>query len=197
MHRFYKQVMGGIEKELRQVKPPPPRDRRSQAYRQWLEELYKRAVVGTDRSMVTYVDQLRVYHVSLEVNSTLRMKDAMTCLEKYFGELDEDKFTAVEKKLKERYNRAKKALEEYIRENGEPENPNLKQLEELISGGEANGSRNADDAAPYGDSKGIVFTATRESTQALSAWIENNKSLNKFLRPATIVGGGDSESTCD
>ena len=177
--------MGGIEKELGQVKPPPPRDRGSQAYRQWVEELYKTAVLEADRYMVTYVEQLRVYHVALDINSTLRMKDAMKSLEKHFGNLDEQKFTAVDRKLREHYNRAKRTLEEHIRENGEPENPNLKQLEKLIAGQEASG-----------DSKGIVFTATRESTQAMWEWVEDNDSLKSFLKPATIVGGGDSESMC-
>ena len=42
--------------------------------------------------------------------------------------------------------------------------------------------------------KGILFTRTRESTEALLDWIKETTELNAILRPATLVGSGDGNS---
>ena len=180
--------MKSIEKDIGQVSPSAPANRSSQGYRQWLEELYKNAVTGGDRYLVTYAEQLREYHVALEINNSSRMKDARKSLEKYFSKLDEGKFTTIDKKLKQHYSRAKDALEKYVQIHGEPHNPNLLELKKLIFKFE-------EDSSSQTKSKGIVFTRTRESTQALLGWIQETEELSAILRPVIIVGrGGESES---
>ena len=42
--------------------------------------------------------------------------------------------------------------------------------------------------------KGILFTRTRESTEALLEWIKETEELNKVLRPVLLVGSGDGKS---
>ena len=42
--------------------------------------------------------------------------------------------------------------------------------------------------------KGILFTITRESTEALLDWIKETEELNKVLRPVLLVGSGDGKS---
>ena len=42
--------------------------------------------------------------------------------------------------------------------------------------------------------KGIVFTRTRESTEALLQWIKETEELNAVLRPEALVGSGDGKS---
>ena len=195
VYRFTKQVMKSIEKDIGQVSPSAPANRSSQGYRQWLEELYKNAVTGGDRYLVTYAEQLREYHVALEINNSSRMKDARKSLEKYFSKLDEGKFTTIDKKLKQHYSRAKDALEKYVQIHGEPHNPNLLELKKLIFKFEEDSRKESEDSSSQTKSKGIVFTRTRESTQALLGWIQETEELSAILRPVIIVGsGGESES---
>ena len=196
VYRFTKQVMKSIEKDIEDIGQDnlsALANRSSQGYRQWLEELDKNA--GGDRYLVTYVDQLRKYHVALEINNSSRMKDARKSLEKYFSKLDEGKFTAIDKKLKQCYSRTKDALEKYVQIHGEPHNPNLLELKKLIFKFEEDSRKESEDSSSQTKSKGIVFTRTRESTQALLGWIQETEELSAILRPVIIVGsGGKSES---
>ena len=188
VYRFTKQVMKSIEEDIGQDNPSAPANRSSQGYRQWLEELDKNA--GGDRYLVTYVDQLRKYHVALEINNSSRMKDARKSLEKYFSKLDEGKFTAIDRKLKRSYSNAKDALEEYVQIHGEPHNPNLLELKKLIFKFEEDSRKESEYSSSQTKSKGIVFTRTRESTQALLGWIQETEQLSAILRPVIIVGSG-------
>ena len=42
--------------------------------------------------------------------------------------------------------------------------------------------------------KGILFTRTRESTEALLDWIKETEELKAVLRPVLLVGSGDGKS---
>ena len=42
--------------------------------------------------------------------------------------------------------------------------------------------------------KGIIFTRTRESTEALLDWVKETKELDDVLRPEKLVGSGDGNS---
>ena len=87
--------MQEIEKCVKQssveIEIPPP-ERVDQQYRQWCEVLFGKAVSLSQRKVVTYAEQLRVYHVSLTVNEQTRTKDALAYLEKYFKNLQEGKY---------------------------------------------------------------------------------------------------------
>ena len=298
-----------------------PQDKAGQQYRQWVEELYKDSVADGERFLVTYAEHLREYHVALTINASTTMKNAKKRLERYFDSLDEEKFLPIDEQLRSLFQCAMKILEKFVEENGEPENPLLKQLEELIlknykdldprqvkdrdgklsdekdgagakeagqdengikkkiledekdaksgkeverSGGKDSDDQNGDgsedgtskglagdikcngDATVMGNGtdevekaetevkeehkkdtdqdedkasnsedtiqgdkssdgrntgqiewkgpKGILFTRTRESTEALLDWIKETKELDAVLRPEPLVGSGDGNS---
>ena len=54
--------------------------------------------------------------------------------------------------------------------------------------------RNAQHHPEWEGPKGILFTSTRESTEALLEWIKETEELNAVLRPETLVGSGDGNS---
>ena len=128
--------MGQIEAQLKRMKGKSykvgPPDKAGQQYRQWVEEFYKDSVAGGDRYLVTYAEHLREYHVALTLNTNTRMKNARKYLEKYFLSLDKEKFTDIDEKLEQLFYKAMQALDRYIQQNGEPENPQLTKLKELL-----------------------------------------------------------------
>ena len=109
-----------------------PPDKGGQQYRQWVEEFYKDAVAVGDRYLVTYTEHLREYHISLTLNSNTRMKNARKYLQKYFDSLDREKFTQTDENLEKLFHKAMEMLDEFIQKNGEPENPQLMKLKELL-----------------------------------------------------------------
>ena len=128
--------MEKIENQLKTMsgksfKAGPP-DKGGQQYRQWVEEFYKDAVAVGDRYLVTYTEHLREYHISLTLNSNTRMKNARKYLQKYFDSLDREKFTQTDENLEKLFHKAMEMLDEFIQKNGEPENPQLMKLKELL-----------------------------------------------------------------
>ena len=307
--------MNKIEALIKRVKGKSfkagPQDKAGQQYRQWVEGLYKDSVADGERFLVTYAEHLREYHIALTINASTTMKNAKKRLKRYFDSLDKDKFLSIDEQLKSLFERAMKILDKYVEENGEPENPLLKHLKELIlknytdlgpqqvtdlngklseekavgakeagqdeneiekkilenekdskSGKEVerSGSKDSDgsvdgtskgpageitcngDASVMGNGtdevekgvaeeehkqktdkdedkasksedkpdkpsdvrnggqkewkgpKGILFTRTRESTEALLDWIKETKELDAVLRPEPLVGSGDGNS---
>lgn len=296
-----------------------PQDKGGQQYRQWVETLYKDSIADGERFLVTYAEHLREYHVALTINASTTMKNAKKRLKRYFDSLDEKKFLAIDEQLKRLFQCAMQFLDKSVEEHGEPENPLLMHLKELIlknykelepqqkqdsngkpvvgkdeeankaeqeengkeetivenektatsakqeersesknsndqngdgsviatsrgppgditCNGDANVPSNATDevekgevekeehkketdqgeckasnsgdAIPEGKSsdgrkgaqkewkgpKGILFTRTRESTEALLDWIKETKELDAVVRPEKLVGSGDGNS---
>ena len=128
--------MGQIEVQLKNIKGNSykvgPPDKGGQQYRQWVEEFYKDAVASGDRYLVTYTEHLREYHVALTLNANTRIKNARRYLQKYFDSLDEKKFTEIDVRLEQLFHKAMQALDKFIEKNGEPENPQLRKLKELL-----------------------------------------------------------------
>ena len=109
-----------------------PPDKAGQQYRQWIEEFYKDCAEAGDQSLVTYAEHLREYHVALTLNTSTRMTNARRYLQKYFDSLDREKFTEIDEKLEQLYKMAIRALDKYIEQHGEPDNPLLTKLKELL-----------------------------------------------------------------
>ena len=82
------------------------------------------------------------------------------------------------------YQKVIKALNEFVKSNGEPENPKLIKLKNLILQ-----YYNADE-----NSKGILFSTTRESTVALESWIQECEELKCILTPKRLVGTADGKN---
>jgi len=87
-----------------------------------------------------------------------------------------------------------------------PDESNSEVLDDLkndVTEGSSSDTTNEDDKAEQTKSrhhperegpKGILFTRTRESTEALMEWIKETEELNKVLRPVLLVGSGDGKS---
>ena len=135
---FLEKVMGNIEAQVKRLKgksyncKAPHLDKGGQQYRQWVEQLYKDSVADGDRYLVTYTEHLREYHIALTLNANTRMKNARKYLTKYFEALDTAKFTETDKKLKQLFHKAMAVLDKHIEKDGEPQNPRLLKLKELI-----------------------------------------------------------------
>lgn len=155
-------------------------ERESQKYRQWCETLYKCGAVAGNRYVVTYAEQLREYHIALSINEATRMKDAVAHLRKYFKRLDESLFDNIDRTLKKIYEKSSEALDDEVNKNGEPKNPKLEKIKEILL------------KENDGESKGILFSKTRETTIALENWINESKEL-KWLKPLRLVGTNDGE----
>ena len=242
-----------------------PPGRSGQQYRQWVETLDKTATLEANRILLTLSEQLREYHIALEINNSTRMQDAVKRLDNYFGYLDDTKMIQTDIKLRNLYKKARTYLEkEKEKRNGFPENPKLKLLRELIldnypndskmnsegtegecakengagktgddtsekneeeetgeetfeeeaedgpgsdnegeekeesqeEGGEADGQGKGGEQPEQHVAKGIVFTRTRESTDALLNWIRDSPELHGILKPEVLVGSGDARSKC-
>ncbi|EDO47177.1 predicted protein, partial [Nematostella vectensis] len=163
--------------------PPSGKDYSSQQYRHWCETLYTQGIKQSNRYLVTYAEQLRVYNVALTIKDATRSKDAMAHLSNYFNHLDEDRFTVVDRKLKKIY---EKAITEAIQLHGEPRNPKLVKLQELLLDYHKGETESGLDHA-----KGILFSKTRESTIALEKWIKETPELSQELMPLRLVGNSD------
>ena len=128
--------MDKIEGQVKRIKGKSfkagPPDKAGQQYRQWVEGLYKDSVAGGDRYLITFTEHLREYHVALTLNTNTRMKNARKYLDKYFKALNTKKFTETDKRLLELYKKAMEALEIHIKKDGEPQNPRLMKLKELL-----------------------------------------------------------------
>lgn len=135
---------------------------------------------------MTYAEQLREYNIALSINEATRMKDAKARLKKYFDRLREDKFTDVDRKLKQLYLNACDALDVWLSEHGEPLNPKLVKIQEILLELNTNNK----------DAKGILFSKTRETTVALENWIKENDVLKMMLKPLRLVGSNDREGKC-
>lgn len=128
------------------------------------------------------------YHISLVINDTVRIKDALTYLQEYFDDLDRNKFQPSDIKLQELYEKSTKGILSRI-EKGEPENPKLAKLKKLIL--QFHEEDKTKDKS--GEIKGILFTKTRDSTKGIMGWIEGTPELKSILRSKVLVGAGDGE----
>jgi ERCC4-related helicase len=111
----------------------------------------------------------------------------MKYLDEFFDTLDKLKFQPTDKKLLALFQQARGVIES--RKDKEPVNPKLNKLKELIL------KFHEEDKAKgrKGETKGILFTRTRDSTVGLQGWIDDTKELQEILRPKALVGAGDGE----
>ncbi|XP_020906364.1 probable ATP-dependent RNA helicase DDX58, partial [Exaiptasia diaphana] len=172
------QVMEKIEIAAQTVSPTsivtsiPPADRVGQQYRQWVEGIEKEAISKALRDLSTYAKHLKRYHIALLINDTVRTKDAIQYLQEFFDNLDQGKFLSSDKKLQELFEKAINGIKSRI-EKTEPKNPKLEKLKELIL------KFYEEDKVKdrKGETKGILFTKTRDSTKGLMGWIQETDEL--------------------
>ena len=180
--------MKNIEAQINRFKgksgKDAPSDKAGQQYRQWVEEVYKDSVAGGDRYMVTYAEHLREYHIALTLNANTRMKNAREYLTKYFEALDTEKFTETDKNLKKLFYKAMDILDKHIEKDGEPENPRLLKLKELLLDNYKDVERQQDDKDESGKKEGDGGCKaegrdlTEESEKSCAEEVENEKLKN-------------------
>ena len=163
--------MTAIEARIKKLKGKSfkavPSDKGGQQYRQWVEEFYKDAVAVGDRYLVTYVEHLREYHISLTVNSNTRIKNGQRYLQTYFGSLDREKFTPIDENLEKLFQKAMEALDKFIERNGEPENPKLAKLKELLLD-------NYKELQLSDNGKQIKARKNRNGSETIEDWADDN-----------------------
>ena len=177
-------VMGEIEEKVTQYRAVPElktTDRVQQPYRNWIESAC--GVAFGNLYLTTYLEHLRQYHITLTIAEVSNMNGSLKYLERYFEQIDERNTNKALRETKKTFEKMREEIMDYVKENGEPLNPKLKKVRELLL------RSNEDD----GNSRGILFTKTRESTLALEAWIKETEELREQIRAARIVGTGKGE----
>ncbi|XP_072025649.1 antiviral innate immune response receptor RIG-I-like [Amphiura filiformis] len=160
----------------------------SQTYEQWVVQLQndileKEKDKPMKRRLVTCTDHLKVYNDSLYINRDIRTKDAVSKLAAYLAEqtgkeggFDETDQLLVDL-LKEKIPNLKA-----ISEDPSSSNPVLNKLGEILE-------QAFQISSEIPEKRGILFTKTRESVEALMKWITETEEL-KFLNPGRLIGSG-------
>ncbi|NXE14146.1 DHX58 helicase, partial [Lophotis ruficrista] len=179
---FGEQLKKAMERIQQYMETPGlPRDFGTQIYEQRIMELEKRAAETFCRKTRVCALHLRKYNDALLINDTVRMIDALRCLQQFY---------AAERDVKDPTEQFLAATFEEIRTNLQTlagdqryENPRLGKLEEILR----------DHFQPQGTSRGIVFTQTRQSAHSLLGWLRDTATLcGKHVRAGVLTGAGYS-----
>lgn len=166
----------------------PSYDLGSQTYEQWVVQKERTAATEGNQKVRVCTEHLRQYNEGLNLSNTIRMRDALSFLNKYHEEEikrkttpDVEQITDTERFL---FNLFKEKREELQRlaEKPEYENDSLSKLRGKI----------LQEFSSRDEARGIIFTKTRRSAIALSQWIqENSKFADIGVKASHVIGGGD------
>lgn len=159
----------------------------TQMYEQKVVEMEKEGAVQADRKKRTCALHLRKYNDALFINDTVRMRDAFEFLDMFYLE---ERFIRKSNDPTDVFlcrlfsDNCKELLQLSADINNE--NPKLKRLEEILK----------EHFHSSSDSRGIIFTRTRQSTHSLHDWIANNATLKELnIKTAALTGAGFSNQT--
>ncbi|KAM4558868.1 interferon-induced helicase C domain-containing protein 1 [Odontesthes bonariensis] len=183
-----KRIMNTIQDH---AKLSPTCDLGSQNYEQWAVQKERQAAKEEDQAVRVCADYLRRYNEGLVLSNTIRMRDALSYLNKYHEEQmkkktapdDEEKIqiTETERFLFKLFKGSKEELER-LAKIPEYENDSLSKLRTKI----------LQEFSSRTEARGIIFTKTRHSAITLSQWIqENPKFADIGVKPSYVIGGGD------
>ncbi|XP_072025648.1 ATP-dependent RNA helicase DHX58-like [Amphiura filiformis] len=184
-----------------------PSSRGNQPYEQWVVQMQDGIAVTVKapddkdtrrRKLMACTDHLKVYNNSLYINRDIRTVDALSQLDEFMAEIikhkdDWNKLTDEEQQTKENpldetdefllkiFNDRRTELEA-ISVHPNSRNPVLEKLGDVLLK-----AFETKEGVP--EKRGILFTKTRASTEALRKWIEETEHL-KWLKPGTLIGGG-------
>ncbi|XP_072025888.1 uncharacterized protein [Amphiura filiformis] len=186
-----------------------PSSRGNQTYEQWVVQMQDGIAVtvkATDdkntrrHKLMACTDHLKVYNDSLNLNRDIRTVDALSHLSEFMVEInkhkdDWNKLTDEERQTKvnpidetdefllKLFNDRKAKLEA-ISVHPNSRNPVLEKLGDVLL-------KTFETTKEVPVKRGILFTKTRASTEALEKWIEETEQL-KWLKPGKLIGGGGS-----
>ncbi|NXM07877.1 DHX58 helicase, partial [Tyrannus savana] len=177
-----KKVMEQIHRYMEM--PHAPQDFGTQIYEQRIVELEKRASEMFCRKTRVCALHLRKYNDALLINDTVRMVDALQCLQQFYS-TERDEKDPTEQFLTSKFEENREILQA-LAGNQCYENPRLRKLEEILR----------DHFQPLGASRGIVFTKTRQSAHSLLSWLQGTATLcGQHIRAAVLTGAGYSNQT--
>ncbi|XP_006004403.1 interferon-induced helicase C domain-containing protein 1 isoform X2 [Latimeria chalumnae] len=188
-----KKMMTEIQKYCRQC---PTSDFGTQSYEQWVVQKEKAAAKEENRKERVCAEHLRKYNDALQINDTIRMRDAYSHLNNFYAEErrkkvqedeDEDhlkpttsRFDETDEFLFHLFFDNQKNLEK-LAENPEYENKKLTKLRRTI----------LEEFTRSQESRGIIFTKTRQSAYALLQWIQENQKFEEVgVKAHYLIGAG-------
>ncbi|GCC37131.1 hypothetical protein chiPu_0015632 [Chiloscyllium punctatum] len=158
----------------------------SQIYEQSVVELEKEGAIMFDRKVRNCALHLRKYNDSLLINDTVRMIDALENLAQFYSteELSKHALDQTDRFLLKVFNDYKAELHS-LALNPVYENPKLNKLEQILL-----------ERFKDSNSRGIIFTKTRQSTHAMLGWIKSSDKLQKAgIKAECLTGAGVNSQT--
>ncbi|XP_048416470.1 probable ATP-dependent RNA helicase DHX58 isoform X2 [Stegostoma tigrinum] len=158
----------------------------SQTYEQSVVELEKEGAITFDRKKRNCALHLRKYNDSLLINDTVRMIDAFQNLAEFYSteESSKNSLDHTDEFLLKVFNDYKTKLH-LLALNKAYENPKLDKLEQILL-------RRFKDS----NSRGIIFTKTRQSTHAMLGWIKSSDKLQAAgIKAESLTGAGVNSQT--
>uniref|UniRef100_A0A803YFQ2 RNA helicase n=1 Tax=Meleagris gallopavo TaxID=9103 RepID=A0A803YFQ2_MELGA len=171
----------------------------SQPYEQWVIREERRAAKEEKRKERVCAEHLKKYNDALQINDTIRMVDAYNHLNNFYKELkrkktagsDDDEEPLVSKKdetdefLMGLFHEKKKQLKELARK-PEYDNEKLMKLRNTLM----------EEFTKTEESRGIIFTKTRQSALALYHWIMDNPKFEEVgIKAHYLIGAGHNSET--
>lgn len=161
----------------------------TQRYEQWVVEQEKQAAQDGDQRRRVCAEHLRQYNEALIQSNSIRMCDAYRLLHTFNRQELRKKEaltkTDTEKFLFKLFHDNQKKLEDFSKQ-PEYENNVLSELRTAIL---------KKFTGPDKEVRGIIFTETRLSAQALHSWIqENGKFEDVQVRSSYLIGAGDQSA---
>ncbi|XP_041029293.1 probable ATP-dependent RNA helicase DHX58 isoform X2 [Carcharodon carcharias] len=164
--------------------PSIPGNLGSQIYEQAVVELEKEGAITSNRKKRNCALHLRKYNDALLINDTVRMIDALKYLEEfYIVERTKDVLDQTDRFLLRVFNEQKEELR-LLSSQKVYENPKLNTLEKILLR-----------RFRFSNSRGIIFTKTRQSTHAMLGWIKNCQSLASKIKAESLTGAGVNRQT--
>ncbi|XP_051867639.1 interferon-induced helicase C domain-containing protein 1 isoform X2 [Pristis pectinata] len=166
----------------------------TQSYEQWIVQKEKAGAKTEDRKLRVCAEHLRKYNDALMINDTIRMTDAYKYLTAFYKGEKRKKYTEEEDAPKSKLDDTDRFLISLFNEQqatlaslaGKPqyENGKLTKLRTTI----------LQEFTKKRNSRGIIFTKTRQNAHALHEWIEENEKFKDVGIKAHYLTGAGSNS---
>uniref|UniRef100_A0A4W3HNL8 RNA helicase n=1 Tax=Callorhinchus milii TaxID=7868 RepID=A0A4W3HNL8_CALMI len=186
-----KQMMNKIHTFLEQAATT---DFGTQSYEQLIVRMCSTGAKEENRKLRACAEHLRKYNDALVINDTIRMIDAYNYLTNFYEEEirkkmtddDEDdpksKLDQTDRFLFQLFNENQKELQTVAKE-PQYENGNLAKLRKTV----------LQEFTKKKESRGIIFTKTRQNTHALHEWIEQNEKFTEVgIKAHYLTGAGNN-----
>ncbi|XP_063107630.1 ATP-dependent RNA helicase DHX58 isoform X2 [Cavia porcellus] len=166
--------------------PDLTQDFGTQMYEQQVVQLSKTAAEAGLQQRRVLALHLRRYNDALLIHDTVRAVDALASLQDFYNRERNTKsqILRAERWLLDLFDDHKDELTQLATHG--PENPKLETLEQILR------VKFKDPANP----RGIIFTRTRQSTQSLLLWLQQQPSLQLVdIRAQMLIGAGNSSQS--